>query len=361
MKKAIWSIIIILVILVSFVLYTMITTGYFRKIEGSFEQLIVQKIRISGPEDIDVSRSEGFLIISSDDRAAHRDQRQAAPCGLYLYDISTSSLQYLDIEMPHELHPHGIDMVEIDSGVYRILVVNHVGHEGRAYTLAGTHINHYIEEIWLEEGRLKWIRSWESPLIKSPNDVLIIDEDRFYFTNDHGSDTDWGLWCEDYLGWRRSGVVYYDGIDFREVAHGVAYANGIATDRERSLLYVASPRDFLIKVYQILEGGRLAFVEDIACGTGVDNIEMDVDGTLWVGCHPSLLHFSAYAQGQQAVAPSEIIHVTYRSSGDYVIRRIAEDDGRQMSAATVAIPYGDHLYLGNVMDEHIVILNHSAR
>jgi len=335
----------------------MSSTGYFRSINGSFEEVLVEKVEVKGPEDIVISRTDEYLIISSDDRVGHRDGISKSSCGLYLYDLRSKSLELLPVEMDHELHPHGIDMMKIDSGVYRLLVVNHVHPEGEEYAIAGTKILHFIEEFRLEHRVLTHIKSFQSPLIKSPNDVIIVDASRFYFTNDHGSDTELGLLSEDYLGFKCSGVIYYDGAQYGNVADGIAYANGIAIDKNRDLLYVASPRDFLIKVYKIEKGnGTLNFIEDIPCDTGVDNIELAQDGDLMVGCHPSLLHFSSYALGKSEIAPSEIIRIAYRGENDYTVTSLGEDDGSIMSAATVAIPYNKDLYLGNVMDDHMVII-----
>ena len=356
MKKLGLILLSLLGLLLLFVVYTMSSTGYFRSIEDSFEQNLVSKVKIKGPEDIVISREDAFLIVSSDDRAGHRDNMPNASCGLYLYDLKDESLVLLEAEMDHELHPHGIDMVRLDSGVYRLLVVNHVRKEGTEYVIAGTNIDHYIEEFRLEGRNLTHIRSYKDPKVKSPNDVCIVNESLFYFTNDHGSDTEMGLLGEDYLGWRKSGVVFFDGAEYKDVAGDIAYANGIALDAERNLLYVASPRDMLIKVYRRLPDGNLDYIEDIPCGTGVDNIEIDPKGNLYVGCHPSLLHFSAYALGKNEIAPSEIIQIEYRAENDFTTRSLAEDDGAIMSAATVAIPYQNRLYLGIVMDNHMVIL-----
>jgi arylesterase/paraoxonase len=188
----------------------------------------------------------------------------------------------------------------------------------------------------------------------SPNDVVAVDENRFYFTNDHGYTQGIGKLAEEYLA--VSNVVYFDGEEYREVAGGIAYANGINLDIERNLIFVASPRKFLIKVYQRGEGGDLTFIEDIACGTGVDNIEFAPDGKIWIGCHPSLLTFTAYAMGSKPYSPSEVITIDYPTEGDYTKDIIFLDDGKNVSASTVAGVYQDLIFVGNVMDDHLLVL-----
>jgi len=162
------------------------------------------------------------------------------------------------------------------------------------------------------------------------------------------------------MGLRRSNVVYSDGSNYGVVADKIAYANGINNDSQRKLLYVASPRDFLVKVYDCKQDGTLDFQADIDCNSGVDNIELDENGTLWIGSHPKLLAFTSYAAGSSEIAPSEIVTIDYHSQDEYEVVSIYENDGSHMSSSTVAIPYNNKIYLGNVMDDHFIILDQSA-
>ena len=135
-------------------------------------------------------------------------------------------------------------------------------------------------------------------------------------------------------------------------------SGSINFDKKRQLLFVASPRKFLIKVYQTNPDGSLHFIEDIDCNTGVDNIEFDTIGNLWVGAHPNLLEFTAYAKGKTKYAPSELIKINYRGTNDYTIDSIYLEDGQEMSGATVAAPFGNLILAGNVKDNKFLILNY---
>ncbi|MBE9488738.1 MAG: hypothetical protein IMY67_00470, partial [Bacteroidetes bacterium] len=137
---------------------------------------------------------------------------------------------------------------------------------------------------------------------------------------------------------------------------GIAYANGINFDAKRNLIFVASPRKFLVKVYSRNTDGSLEFIEDIPCGTGVDNIEFDSDGNLWIGAHPNLLKFAAYAKGKEAMSPSEIIKIAYKGKNDYTVEKIFVNDGTAMSSSSVAAPFKDLILTGNVMDNKFLIL-----
>ena len=54
---------------------------------------------------------------------------------------------------------------------------------------------------------------------------------------------------EEFLGLPFSNVIFYDGKKFKEATKGISYANGINFEKNKNLIFVASPRKFKIKVY----------------------------------------------------------------------------------------------------------------
>lgn len=345
MKKTFILIGLILLALGGYAFYIMQSTGYFKKITPHFDGEIVDSIFLPGVEDMQISYQDSFLILSSDNRAARRNG-EPEQGHLYYLDLKQNNWQpqLLTETLDIPFYPHGISVLPLEDGRYRIWAVNHVEdwHSLEVFDLFGDSLVH--------------LQTLTDPGMISPNDVVAIDANRFYFTNDHAYTKGLKKFAEDYLGWAVSNVVYYDGNSYEVVADGIAYANGINMDRKRQLLYVASPRAFLIKVYQIQSDGQLQYIENIDCGTGVDNIELAPDGQLWIGAHPNLLAYAAYAKDKQPIAPSEIITIDYQSKGSYQLQSIYMEDGQQMSASTVAIPWSNYIFTGNVMDDHFLIL-----
>ncbi len=360
MKKVLKVLLIILILVVLYALYTCVTTGFFRAIDNTYDGEITS-IHIPGAEDFAISRTDGFLIVSSDDRAGRRDGKETVN-GLYFMDLNDARTQprLMRAQPDVPLYPHGISMIQLDSNTYRLLVVNHVTTGTEAVSSMDPNTVHSIEEYRLKsDGQLRHIKTHKDDLVFSPNDVVAVGPDRFYYTNDHGSKTKLGLMLEDFLGFRRSNVGYYDGSDYSIVAEDIAYANGINIDRVKNVLYVASPRGMLVKVYNLKSDGGLDHAVDIDCSSGVDNIELDEDGLVWIGSHPNLLASSSYFEGGNEYSPSEIITIDYDSADDYKVASIYESDGTDMSASTVAIPYNGKVYVGNVMDDHFIILDQS--
>ncbi len=336
----------LLLAVLAYAIYVVISTGYFRTIENTFDGKLVKKITAAGAgaEDMMLLPEKGMALVSSSPRKKDLEVQQKTG-GLYLVDLNSKAyaVRKLTTDFNKPFAPHGISMYKKDS-VYTVMAVNH--------TLGG----HSFEVFSLQDTVLTYERTITNPAIESPNDVVMLDEHRFYFTNDHKYEAGFGRFLEDYAGWSISNVVYFDGESYTEVANGIGYANGINYDAKRNLLFVASPRNFEVKVYRTNQDGSLNFIEDIDCGTGVDNIEFDKAGNLWIGAHPNLLAFSSYAAGNKEFAPSEIIKIEYRAKGDYTIEQVYLNDGSEMSASTVAIPYEDIILTGNVMDEHFLIL-----
>lgn len=332
-------------ILCGFVFYVFYSTGYFREIEPQIPGEVIQSINLPGVEDMQVSYKDSFLLLTSDDRAARRDGH-ARQGHIYLIDLKDTTFFPIcltnDLNIP--FYPHGINMFRQGHKSYRVFVINHAGEEES------------IEVFDLIDTTLMHLTSLKDESLVHPNDIVALDAERFYVTNDHRYLTGWQRLAEDYLGLALSNVVYYDGANWQEVANQIAYANGINYDMKQNLLFVASPRHFLIKVYHIEFDRSLTWIEDIPCQTGVDNIEFDQDGKLWIGCHPSLLTFAAYAKGKKPLSPSEIISIVYKGKGDYSQESVFLDDGQLISAATVASVFGKWLFIGNVMDNHFLIL-----
>ncbi|MEM8896269.1 MAG: hypothetical protein AAGC88_16945, partial [Bacteroidota bacterium] len=346
MKKPILILGIIIVVVVTYVGYTFYSTGFFRTIEPYNTDKIIAKVKLPGVEDIELEPEAKFVILSSDNRAGRRDGNPTQG-GLYkmnLDDLSESP-KLLTGDFKGEFYPHGINMLKLQDGQHRIWAINHVNNV------------HTIEVFDLfNSDSLVHISTLADDLMISPNDIVVLSENEFYFTNDHGYTSNLGVLAENYLGLRASNVVHAKDGNYQIVAEGIAYANGINYDEKRSILFVASPRDFKVKAYQRQESGLLEFIEDIYAGTGVDNIEFDEAGALWIGCHPSLLSFTSYAAGKKPYSASEVIKINYSGENDYSVETIYLDDGANMAAATVAPYYQGKVFVGNVMDEHFLIL-----
>ncbi|TFV96091.1 hypothetical protein E4S40_07650 [Algoriphagus kandeliae] len=345
MKKIALYFLILIFGLIAFIFHTFSSTGYFRDIEPKHDfGEIFQTINLPGVEDMALAKKDSFLILSVDDRAKRRAGEDGLH-GLFLLDLRQTPFETKEISVPENLtlYPHGISLIEIGPSQYQLAVINHV--DGK----------HSIEFFRIQDGNVQFDRTLQDPLLISPNDLVLVGKDKFYYSNDHGNTSKLGVFAENYLGVAAANVGYFDGENFRIVAEDLAYPNGLVPDQSGEKLFVASSRGFLIRVYDIQENGDLVKVEDISIGSGIDNLEIDESGAIWTGAHPDLMTFSAYASGKKEFAPSEILKISY-SKGQSQVESVWLDDGKTLSATSVAIPFGDYLFLGNVMDSKFLIL-----
>ena len=324
--------------------WLMYSTGFFRTIDKKFDGNILKKISIDGVEDITINQKEGFAIISSTKRKNLPPVEQENG-DLYLIDLKNieSKPILLTQNFDKPFAPHGISIYTKDS-ITTIAAVNH------------TKNGEYIELFKLTKSKLTHHKTLHNDLIISPNDIVLLDEETFYFTNDHIYKNGFMRFIEEFLGLPFSNVIFYDGKKFKEAAKGISYANGINFEKNKNLIFVASPRKFKIKVYEKQSDNSLTFIEDVYCGSGVDNIEFDTNNNLWVGAHPNLLQFMSYANSYHNITPSEIIKIQYFKKGDYKVETIYLEKGEEMSGSTVAAPFENLILMGNVMDKHFVIL-----
>ncbi len=350
MKKAFKIIgLLLFLFILAFVARVLITTGFFRKIQPQFDGKILASIPLKGAEDMMVSYQDSFLLVSSTDRS-NFDGTHKEEGDLFFIDLKTNDYKPVNLTESFTSHfsPHGISMIKKDSA-YLVMAINH------------TPDSHFIEVFELRDEKMKHLRTLSDPTMISPNDLVIVSENQVYFTNDHKYAKGFKKSVEEYSGLSIANAILFDGENYREVADGIAYANGINIDMHRSLLYVASPRNFHVKVYSMNTEGDLAFIENIPCKTGVDNIEMDEQGRLWIGAHPNLLRFGSYATSKKETAPSEIIRIEYREKGNYKVDKIYVEKGDTMSGSSVAVPFGNRIFTGNVMDDAFLVLERNTK
>jgi arylesterase / paraoxonase len=92
-------------------------------------------------------------------------------------------------------------------------------------------------------------------------------------------------------------------------------------------------------------------------GTGVDNLDVEDDGRLWIASHPKLLSFAQHASNPAKGAPSQVIVLEPATAGtggkiDQVYLKGPDD---KFSGASVAVRNGDTMVLGSVFEPGIRI------
>ncbi len=349
MKKAKIALVIIIALVLYVVFGILSPAGMFKTITSHFEGSESKiTLPIAGPEDITIDQQTGLTFISVDDRRANRNSPNSIGGGILLMNLTDSTRHLRNITPPlNDFHPHGISLWREPDGRMFLFAVNHIEN----------YSNHKVERFqWRNDSLVHLESIQDAALMTSPNDVTAVGERTFYVTNDHGySRAGFGRTLEDYLQRAISYVNYYDGKSFRKVASDIAYANGINHSLDNSKIFVASTTGRKVYVYdRSLSTGELTFNQTINTQTGVDNIELDATGSLWIGCHPKMLKFVAHATDPSKFSPSQVIKLSVNSSGEYEQTEIFLNDGSTYSGSSVAAVYSNRLLIGSVFENSIL-------
>ncbi|WP_376691840.1 SMP-30/gluconolactonase/LRE family protein [Wenzhouxiangella sp. EGI_FJ10409] len=361
MRKSILLLSIPVLLVLAYAVYLAFDAGEFRSVDNLHPGQCSRIAGVPGAEDITLHPDRDLALVSSFDRRAAL-AGNVQPGGIYAWALDGSMAEPANLtpDAGTDFRPHGISLFVGADGRATLFVVNHPGA-----SLFGEQPDepsgpsHTIEVFDLDGLRLVHRETLADESMISPNDIVAVDNQRFYFTNDHGSDPGWKRTLEDYLrlGW--ANVVYFDGEAYREVADGLSYANGINLSPDGTRLYVAEVTRSRIREYsRDGQDGGLAELRRFDVGFGVDNIEVDPDtGDLLLGGHVKLLTFTRHARDATVLAPSQAVRVRLGQTPQ--IETLFLDDGELISGASVATARDELLLVGSVFKPHMVVCEDS--
>ena len=330
-----------------FSIKTVIDAGEFKEINPHFDGSCNSIYGLEGPEDI-ILLNDSTAFISADPRRIEKAASfysyenkitHLKQGSIFKYNIQTKKLDNLTSHIDFEFHPHGISIYKFNNKIY----LNAVNH-----TSEGNSVISFI----LIDNQLVFIKEIISPLLVSPNDLVMINKNQFYITNDHGSNNVVSKLLEDYLQLSKSNILFYDGNQFIISANKLKYANGINISNDFKKIYVAETIGKRIRIYERDElNNNLNLLDIIDVNSGVDNIELDQQGNLWIGSHPKLFDFLRHAKDKKNLSPSQVLVI---SEGSYDVSEVFLSNGKDMSGSTVAAIYNKNLLIGSVFEDHFL-------
>lgn len=335
----------LLIITCVIVLRTLWYSGAFRNAEQLNQnqgQLIKGMI---GAEDITIDHELGVALVSSYDRRKVQDGIPVKGA-IYLFDFKTTPAKVTDLTKTFDqsdFRPHGIS-----------LYIDPTDQSKWLYTVNHRTSGHFIEIFKFSDSTLTHSETISHEMIRRPNDVVGTGKKSFYFTNDHDKNEGIRAMIEDLLLIGTGSIGYFDGTDIKILDQGIRYANGINISKDGKKLYVSSPTDGNIYVYST---NPLKKIQTIKCNTGVDNLEWDDEGNLWVGAHHKLLSFLKHSKSEKNLSPSHIIKIDVNEKIDPKITNIYLNDGRPLSGSSVAAVYKNNILMGSVFEDGVLLLS----
>jgi len=87
-------------------------------------------------------------------------------------------------------------------------------------------------------------------------------------------------------------------------------------------------------------------------GDAPDNITLDQDGSLWAASHANLMALGSHIGDASVLSPVQAFQID-RDTG--TPKLIYEDDGSQLSGASVIVPTQEKLLLGAIFEDGILV------
>ncbi len=300
-----------------------------------------------GTEDVEIDETAGQVFVSTFERRGwYAGDNGERPRGdIYLIDLADRTLtpQLISQDGPSDFSPHGISLWRGADGVRRLFVVNHRADGTEAVEMFDVGA----------DGALFHTETVLFDAMYSPNDVAAIGDRQFYASNDRRHETGFLGVAEIYAALPLTDIVYFDGVDGRSVAQGLAYANGVAPSLDSKEIYVAEVVKRRISVYTRDEiSGDLNLDRRWRVDTAPDNIDVAPDGALWIAGHPNTTKFLKHAADPEAIAPSHVLRIDPQTgaSENKFVSLNGEINGSSVGAASE-----DTLIVGAVFDGHVMV------
>jgi arylesterase/paraoxonase len=349
MLKTVVIILLVAVLAVgAFLVRTVYLAGYFRTIEPRFDGTCRLVDGPVGPEDLAIDRSAGVAYISATDRRAVA-AGNPRPGAIYSYDLNAESVAPINLtaDADTSFQPHGISLWTTPDHRRVLYVINHPAPGTRPYA-------HSVEVFDILATGLRHRSTIIDARLIMPNDLVAVDEDRFYLTNTHRNPPGRMQTVETYLRLRGANVLYYGRQGFEIAADDLILPNGINVSPNGKTIYVASTTMQEVQIYdRDPVTGALQLRGGIPVGSGLDNIDVDEDGNLWIGAHPNLMALTALMDDPTLISPSQALRVSFAGE-EAKVDEVYLDRGEQISGVSVAARAGDRLLLGQIFGNGIL-------
>jgi len=262
----------------------------------------------------------------------------------YVYNINNDKLTLLEIKNfpPEEdFLLNGLGFFEDEKNDPNKLFIFFVNHKRTGSVIE-------IFEHTLNTKVLTHLNTVKHDLIYTPNNVAPVSKNEFYVTNDHYSKNNEIVRSFEALARRPwSYVVFHSSITNTTeiVADGLIYPNGIASNWDKSKIYVSTTTGGELLVYDRKSNNKLHLSERVYTGICLDNVSVDENGEIYIaGTQKALAALAQLMDGsaQTPLFPAAVVKVSNNTNEDkfygkkYSHKIIYEDNGNVLPAVTVA-------------------------
>jgi hypothetical protein len=291
----------------------------------------------AGPEDIllDDKGGRNRLLVSCDQRRAELPSFGEI-VAVDIKDDRVYTMLRTGEPAGQIFFPHGF-YLQTSNGKDLLYVINHYKDEENTNSVL-------VYEVGQET--LSFVREYKSPLMISPNEVCVMEDGSFYFSNDKGGPD---LITENLFNKFGGSLVYCtEGGDCRYVDEKLAFPNGI--EYKNGQLFLATTRQQALFRYDRQPDGSLVNRTRISNINGMDNLRWS-DGKLIVAVHPDEIAFVAHSFSDKASTPT-LIYSIDPQTGKAV--QLFQDNGKRINGGSTGIVVNGKLYIAQVFEDFIL-------
>ncbi len=286
-----------------------------------------------GPEDIVFDKVNNRILLSCNERRTGMPQLGEIQ-QLDIRTDETSTLPLLNLPaIP--FNPHGFDLQTI-NGVDYLYVINHYKD--------GSNISSVVK-FKINTDYLEFVFEFKNLLLISPNDLTVLPNGSFYFSNDKNSQDITELLTNPYSG----SIVYCDGNDnWKKTDSSLGFPNGLCN--QNNILYLGTSRNHALFTYDIQTDGMLKNRKVLSRINGIDNISI-AGNELIAAVHPDEIKFALLSYIPTTLSPSNTYAINMQTGS---ARAIFSDNGKLISGSSTALVINENLYLAQVFGEFIM-------
>ncbi|NKB44351.1 MAG: hypothetical protein GKS03_08750 [Alphaproteobacteria bacterium] len=295
-------------------------------------------------EDLQIDRSSGTAYLSVLDRRGIVEGKIVSGTILALSLNTRDSIPGSALSsQPDSFRPHGLSLFNSTDGSQTLVVINHAEN------------GEYLEifEKQADQQLFDHAETLSTPLLREPNDIVAIGPRKFYIANDSGATNGIERAAEMLLGIGLSPLIYFDGSNFSIVVDDLKSSGGINVSQDLSEIYVGETGGESIRIYGINEDGSLASLQrTIGIQAGVDNVDVDASGDLWIANHTNTLALVKHFGNSDSPAPTQVQKL--KLTGEVELQTIYENAGDQFSAGSVGARFDGELLIGSITERKLL-------
>jgi len=233
--------------------------------------------------------------------------------------------------------PHGISLVKAGEIQY-LYVISHDDQKGI----------HPIIQYLVDGDSLIFVKMLNIRLLVSPNALQAFPDGSLLVCNDAAVRNSMK---EKIFGSKRGNILYYDGLgNWSIVADKLGMPAGLIGMGNR--IFVSAALENKLYSYRFIDG-QLTDKEQVCRIKGPDNIRIHNDNLI-ITSHSKTIKFIRHTKNKSRKSPSLVLSVNPRTG---ISTQLFYDNGKLISAASVALIFNNQLVIGQIFEPYIGLLD----